>query len=449
MLRIHYNQGAAQTAPRQKGNDLAQHRMAGMDSAHGMRPLAVMAGLFFIIGFVTWLNGPLITFVQVAFGLGPVGAFLVPMCFYLSYLVCAFPAMGLARRMGLRDGIVLALVIMAAGTSVFGECVGGRWYPGALAGLSVLGAGLTLLQVTVNPYVTMLGPPQGAARRIATMGIANKVSGIIAPIIFSVLVMYDIGDVMTHLANAGDREQREAVLATFAHAVVMPYRCLAVVLLLVALGLCHAGLPDIRLVDTDDTMPRSGRMPVRAWVGIAVVFIYVGVEVMAGDAIGVYGRGMGISLGQARFLTSLTLGAMLAGYAAGTVMVPALCGAVRYLLSSTVLGMVLCFAATMMPGVGSVLCVALLGLANAMMMPILFPLVLQVAGNGQYLATALLVMAFSGGAFMPQLFAGLIPVVGMKPSFMGIMLLAYGIIGGYALWMERAGRSNPDLGDRR
>ncbi|AHI24798.1 glucose/galactose transporter [Komagataeibacter xylinus E25] len=449
MLRIHYNQGAAPATPRQKGNDLAQHCMAGIDSAHGMRPLAVMAGLFFIIGFVTWLNGPLITFVQVAFGLGPVGAFLVPMCFYLSYLACAFPAMGLARRMGLRDGIVLALAVMAAGTAVFGECVGQRWYPGALAGLSMLGAGLTLLQVTVNPYVTMLGPPQGAARRIAAMGIANKVSGIIAPIIFSILVMHDIGGVMAHLANAVGGVQREAVLAAFAHAVVAPYRGMAGILLLAALGLRHAGLPDIRLVDTGSPAPHSGRMPARAWVGIVVVFIYVGVEVMAGDAIGVYGRGMGISLGQARFLTSLTLGAMLAGYAAGTVMVPVLCGAVRYLLLSAILGMALCLAAAMAPGVGSVLCVALLGLANAMMMPILFPLVLQAAGNGQHRATALLVMAFSGGAFMPQMFAGLIPVIGMKPAFVGIMLSAYGLIGAYALWMGRAGRSDPGLGDGR
>lgn len=99
---------------------------------YGARPLIVMAALFFIIGFVTWLNGPLITFVQVAFGLGPVGAFLVPMCFYLSYFFCAIPAMGLARRTGLRNGIMVALAVMAGGTLAFGNvwaCAGtpARW----------------------------------------------------------------------------------------------------------------------------------------------------------------------------------------------------------------------------------------------------------------------------------------------------------------------------------
>ncbi|MDT8871265.1 hypothetical protein RAA17_09740 [Komagataeibacter rhaeticus] len=259
---------------------------------YGRRPLMVMGGLFFVIGFVTWLNGPLITFVQVAFGLGPVGAFLVPLCFYLSYLVCAFPAMAVARWTGLRGGISLALAIMAGGTLLFGECVGRLWYPGALGGLSVLGAGLTLLQVTVNPYVTLLGAPGRAAGRIAIMGIANKVSGIIAPVVFSLLVMPDIGGVVARLAAAVDGGQRAGVLAAFARAVVVPYRGLALALLLAAVGLRHAGLPALCL--PAPRMPAAmRRMPVRAWVGVGIVFIYVGVEVMAGMALACMGAEWG------------------------------------------------------------------------------------------------------------------------------------------------------------
>ena len=349
-----------------------------------MRPLVIMAGLFFIIGFVTWLNGPLITFVQVAFGLGPVGAFLVPMCFYLSYLFCAAPTMGLARRIGLRNGIAMALGVMAAGTLVFGECVGRRWYPGALGGLSILGAGLTLLQVTVNPYVALLGTAGQAARRIAIMGIANKVSGIIAPVLFSILVMRDIGGVADRLHDAGSAQARETVLAAFAHAVVVPYRCMAVVLLVVAFGLRHVGL----------------------------------------------------SLGQTRFLTSVTLAGMLCGYLLGTVLVPAMCSQLAYLALSAVLGMVLCLGVAFLHGVWSVACVTLLGLANAMMMPILFPLVLHAAGNRQDRVVALLVMAFSGGAVMPQVFALLIGPVGMKAAFIGLMTGSYMLVGLYALMLS-------------
>ncbi|SAY48040.1 MFS transporter [Komagataeibacter rhaeticus] len=399
---------------------------------YGRRPLMVMGGLFFVIGFVTWLNGPLITFVQVAFGLGPVGAFLVPLCFYLSYLVCAFPAMAVARWTGLRGGISLALAIMAGGTLLFGECVGRLWYPGALGGLSVLGAGLTLLQVTVNPYVTLLGAPGRAAGRIAIMGIANKVSGIIAPVVFSLLVMPDIGGVVARLAAAVDGGQRAGVLAAFARAVVVPYRGLALVLLLAAVGLRHAGLPALCL--PAPRMPAAmRRMPVRAWVGVGIVFVYVGVEVMAGDGIGLYGRGMGLSLGSVRFLTSLTLGAMLAGYGVGTLVVPARCGVARYLAGSAALGIVLCLVAACLQGAGSVACIALLGLANAMMMPIVFPLVLHAAGDRQDRAAALLVMAFSGGAVMPQVFALLIGPVGMQVAFIGLMTGSYLLIGLYAL----------------
>ncbi|WP_370636351.1 glucose/galactose MFS transporter [Komagataeibacter sp. FNDCR2] len=411
---------------------------------YGARPLIVMAALFFIIGFVTWLNGPLITFVQVAFGLGPVGAFLVPMCFYLSYFFCAIPAMGLARRTGLRNGIMVALAVMAGGTLAFGECVGLRWYPGALAGLSVLGAGLTLLQVTVNPYVTLLGAAHHAARRIAIMGIANKVSGIIAPVVFSFLVMRDIGGVASHLAMAGTPQARASVLAAFAHAVVGPYRAMAVILLLVAVGLRHAGLPDIHL--DDRPAPRSShgpafalRMGARAWAGVGVVFMYVGAEVMAGDGIGLYGGQAGLSLGQVRFLTSLTLAAMLCGYVIGTVMVPAVFGQRTYLALSAIMGMVLCLAAVLAQGMGSVLCVALFGLANAMMMPILFPLVLGLAGPWRSQATTLLVMAFSGGGVMPQVFALLIPHVGVKAAFMGLIMLSYTCILLYALMLWRRG----------
>lgn len=322
--------------------------------------------------------------------------------------------------------------------------MGLRWYPGALAGLSVLGAGLTLLQVTVNPYVTLLGAAHHAARRIAIMGIANKVSGIIAPVVFSFLVMRDIGGVASHLAMAGTPQARASVLAAFAHAVVGPYRAMAVILLLVAVGLRHAGLPDIHL--DDRPAPRSShgpafalRMGARAWAGVGVVFMYVGAEVMAGDGIGLYGGQAGLSLGQVRFLTSLTLAAMLCGYVIGTVMVPAVFGQRTYLALSAIMGMVLCLAAVLAQGMGSVLCVALFGLANAMMMPILFPLVLGLAGPWRSQATTLLVMAFSGGGVMPQVFALLIPHVGVKAAFMGLIMLSYTCILLYALMLWRRG----------
>ncbi|NVN31988.1 glucose/galactose MFS transporter, partial [Endobacter medicaginis] len=155
--------------------------------------MLTIGAIFFVLGFVTWLNGPLITFVRLAFQLGDVGAFAVPLVFYISYFVFALPSAAVLRLTGLKGGISLGLLVIAAGVAMFGECATWRDYPGALAGLFVTGGGLALLQTAVNPYVSILGPIEGAARRIALMGICNKTAGILAPIALNLLALRDIG----------------------------------------------------------------------------------------------------------------------------------------------------------------------------------------------------------------------------------------------------------------
>ncbi|MET0640309.1 MAG: MFS transporter, partial [Hyphomicrobium sp.] len=148
--------------------------------------------LFFIFGFVTWLNGPLITFVKLAFNLDDVNAFLVPMAFYLSYFFLALPASAILRRTGMKQGMAIGLYVMAIGSLVFGQFTTMREYAGALTGLFITGAGLALLQTAANPYVCILGPHDSAARRIAVMGICHKFAGVIAPFVFAALVLKDV-----------------------------------------------------------------------------------------------------------------------------------------------------------------------------------------------------------------------------------------------------------------
>jgi fucose permease len=145
--------------------------------------IGIIGLLFFIFGFVTWLNGPLIAFVQLAFELDEINAFLVPFAFYLSYFFLALPSSWILKGTGMKKGIAFGLFVMAVGAVLFGEFTLRRWYPGALGGLFVIGAGLALLQTAVNPYISILGPIDSAAQRIAVMGICNKVAGILAPIV--------------------------------------------------------------------------------------------------------------------------------------------------------------------------------------------------------------------------------------------------------------------------
>ncbi|MFS3133762.1 glucose/galactose MFS transporter [Gluconacetobacter sacchari] len=399
-----------------------------------------MATLFFSIGFVTWLNGPLIIFVQVAFDLDDVSAFLVPVCFYLAYLIFPLPATMLTRRVGLRRGLWIALVVMAVGTALFGECVNARWYVGALGGLTVIGAGLSLLQITINPYVSLLGGHDRAAQRIAIMGVANKFAGIVAPALFAVIVMPNVGGVAAEIGRTPPGPAREAMLAGFTHAVHAPYAAMAGLLLLLAVLTARARLPDISVGTAIGAGGKAGKAkPGWLLTGAFAMFLYVGVEVMAGDAIGLYGRSFGLSLDVTKYLTALTLAAMMAGYLAGMVLVPRVVAQERYMLLSCVAGVVLCLAAMVAPGIVPVFCVALLGFANAMILPALFPVVLREGGPDQARITSFLVMAFSGGAVLPQVFVHLIPMLGTTPSFMVLAVPSYLFIGGWIMALRAGG----------
>ncbi|GBQ99875.1 glucose/galactose MFS transporter [Gluconacetobacter liquefaciens] len=426
-------------------------RLSGTDGPagdFGWAPLAIIAGLFFVIGFVTWLNGPLISFVQVAFSLDDVSAFFVPLVFYLSYFLFALPSSVIARRMGLKRGLALALLVMAVGTAFFGQCVAGRWYAGALAGLLVLGAGLALLQVTVNPYVSLLGPPPRAAQRIAIMGICNKFAGILAPVALAMLVMRDIGGVAQSARTAADPAMREAILAGFMRAIYWPYMGMAAVLVAMSAAIVLSSLPDLDAPSSreQDAAWKAHILRPHLLVGIGAMFLYIGVEVMAGDAIGTYGRGLGLPLEQTRFLTALTLAAMMLGYVAGLLAVPRLLSQERCMELSCLVGCVLTVLAWATHGYVSVVCVALLGLSNAMIMPALFPIAIRGAGASTPLASALLVMAFCGGAIMPQLYVWLKPIIGFQRMFAMLMLPSYFAI---LLYGRYFGRERPPIAEER
>lgn len=402
----------------------------------GWTPLISTAGLFFLIGFVTWLNGPLISFVRVAFSLSDIGAFLVPLAFYIAYLLFALPAARIVSRTGLKSGLALALAIMSAGSALFGQCVVLRSYPGALGGLMIIGAGLTLLQVTVNPYVSLLGPHDRAAQRIAIMGLCNKFAGILAPIVLAAMVMHNISGVAEQAQHAASSAEREAILSSFTNAIYWPYLGMAALLGVAACAVFLSNLPDL---DPPEALALSApgfHITPRLGFGMVATFLYVGIEVLAGDAIGTYGQAFGMPLDQTRFFTAFTLFAMMTGYAAGLCLVPRVLSQERCMVLSCVGGILFAVAAYLTTGYLSVLCVALLGLANAMIMPALFPMAIRDAGRHVPLASALLVMMFSGGACTPQMFVLLKPYIGVQGAFLILAISAYLVLLGYGMWFS-------------
>ncbi len=388
--------------------------------------IAIVGALFFIFGFVTWLNGPLIGFVQLAFELSVVKAFLVTFVFYLSYFVFALPASAILDRTGMKKGMALGLLVMAVGAATFGEFCVRRWYPGALGGLFVIGAGLAVLQTASNPYISILGPIESAAQRIAVMGICNKVAGILAPLVLGALVLHGMDNLSEQVA-AADAAGKAALLDEFAARVHVPYLVMAGVLAVLGIAILFSPLPDLRSEQGSkaDAGGDSLFNYPHVWLGALAIFVYVGAEVMAGDAIGTYGHSFGLPVDQTKFLTSATLTAMLAGYIVGFIAIPRFISQQSYLVWSAVLGVLLTIGAYLTKGYVSVAFVAALGFANAMMWPAIFPLAIHGLGKLIERGSALLIMGIAGGAIVPQLFALLKERMDFQLVFMLLMVPCY------------------------
>ncbi len=414
--------------------------------------IALIGVLFFVFGFVTWLNGPLITFVKLAFDLDTdAKAFLVTTAFYMAYFFFALPSSWLLERTGMKQGMAIGLAVMAVGSFAFGTYATHRNYPACLAGLFVIGSGLSLLQTASNPYISIIGPIDSAARRISIMGICNKLAGILAPIMIGLWVLKGVDRIGQLAAAAPNEAARAEVLNRFAATVYHPYLAISAVLVLLAIGIVFSPLPEIRAGEANvSSAPAPGEREKGSllqfphlWLGVVCIFVYLGVEVMAGDAIGTYARGFQIPNDQAKYFTAITLSAMLVGYVIGLAVIPKRLSQERCLAVSAVLGAVLAMLAWATHGYVSVACVAALGLANALMWPAIFPLAIKGLGRFTEKGSALLIMGIAGGAIVPRLFAVLKEQYDFQAVFLALMLPSYLYILFYSLKGYRVGQPKP------
>jgi MFS transporter, FHS family, L-fucose permease len=416
-------------------------------------PILAIGLLFFIFGFVTWLNGPLIAFVQVAFNVTDVTAFLIPLAFYLSYFFLAIPSSWILKATGMKKGMALGLFVMAVGAVGFGQFAAMRVYPGALTGLFVMGAGLALLQTAANPYISILGPIDSAAQRVAIMGICNKTAGALAPIVLGTLVLRGMDSIQQQVQAAATPAARDAVLDAFASKIHAPYLVMAGVLVLLAIWVVRSSLPEVQASTANADVDHAARARIlhypHLWLGVLCLFLYVGVEVMAGDAIGTYGRAFGLPFDETKIFTTFTLVAMLAGYLAGLLVIPRFISQERYLAGSAVLGVLLVLGAYASRGYVSVGFVAALGFANAMMWPTIFPLAIRHLGRYTEFGSALLIMGIAGGAVVPQLFVYLKQQFDFQLVFLVLMVPCYLYILFYALYGSQVGMRDQGAGATR
>jgi FHS family L-fucose permease-like MFS transporter len=394
--------------------------------------------LFFILGFVTWLNGSLIPFLKIVCGLNNFQALWVTFAFYIAYTVMALPSAAVLKRTGYKRGMTLGLALMGIGALLFIPAAQTTQYGLFLAALFTLATGMTLMQTAINPYIVCLGPRDSAAMRISIMGLFNKGAGVVVPLVFTSLMLKDIDT---------------ASPAVLAQRLVFPYACMAALLFAIMVFIHFSSLREIPL-DADGADARVDATSVLQFpqlvLGALALFAYVGVEVIAGDTIGLYGHELKVvNFG---VLTSYTMVCMVIGYLIGVVAIPRYLSQQRALVLSGLAGILLTLGvalgsthdsglsrmllgwsgAPLVPN--TVMCLALLGLANAMVWPAIWPLALQ--GLGRYTASgsAVLVMAIAGGALLPLLYGHLSDIVTPRSAYW-LLLPCYALI----LWYAASG----------
>jgi FHS family L-fucose permease-like MFS transporter len=400
-------------------------------------PTLIFGALFFVFGFVTWLNGTLIPYLKIACELNTFQALLVAFAFYISYFVMALPSAWILQKTGFKKGMMLGLLVMAAGALLFIPAANCRMYPLFLTGLFVIGTGLSVLQTAVNPYITIVGPIESAAKRISIMGICSKVAGVLAPLVLGAIILSD-ADSLVHQLSLMDSIHKNTLLNELASRVVFPYTVMAIILIVLAFLIRLSPLPEI---EAEHHEPSADAVKLKSHVlhfphlvlGVIALFLYVGVEVIAGDTIGTYGQSQGIALSQAKNFTSYTLVAMVIGYIFGIVAIPKWLSQAKALSISALVGVAFSIGAIYTHGYASVAFIALLGLANALMWPAIWPLAINHLGRYTKTGSALLIMAIAGGATLPLLYGALAdkPFIGpqnaywiMVPSYLFILFYA-------------------------
>ena len=407
-------------------------------------PIIIIGILFFIFGFVTWLNATLIPYLKTACELTTFESYLVTFAFYISYFVMALPSSKVLEKTGFKNGMALGLVVMALGALIFIPAAHTRTYTWFLAGLFVQGTGLALLQTASNPYVTILGPIESAAKRISIMGVANKFAGILSPIILGSIILAGLGNLQKQLPSMTEIA-RNAALDQLAIKVIFPYVVMAIVLVLMALAVKYSSLPEVEAEEEKQDASAPVRKNILSfpyfWLGVVTLFFYLGAEVLSVDTLINYGISLGFNINHAKFFSSFTLIAMIVGYLVGIITIPKYISQQNALKYFSILGVLFTLVAVVTHGYTSVLFIAALGFANSIMWPAIWPLAIGGLGKYTKIGSAFMIMAIAGGATIPLLYGYLsgLPSIGTTHAY-AILIPCYLVIFYFATLGYKVGR---------
>lgn len=402
-------------------------------------PIVIIGILFFIFGFITWLSAVLVPYLKIACELNNFQSYLVAFSFYIAYFFISIPSGWLLEYTGYKKGMTIGLLVMGVGSVIFVPAALTRTYGLFLTGLFIQGAGLALLQTASNPYVTIIGPIESAAKRISIMGICNGIAGVIAPALLGFVTLQGADEIVAKITTMTPL-QKDIELTALASRVIMPYLLIMISLIILAVFLYFSNLPDINSEEENAISDEGSLSKTSVFqfphllLGVLAIFLYTGVEVIAGNTIISYGVYLNIPISTARFFSSFTIFAMLVGYVIGIIGIPKYFSQKQALLISSVLGIIFAFIALNTKGFTSVMFIALFGLANSLMWPSIWPLAITGLGRFTKIGSSMMVMAISGAALIPLLYGRIADVHDARVAYWIVIpiylyILFYAIIG--------------------
>ncbi|SKB73892.1 glucose/galactose transporter [Parapedobacter luteus] len=410
--------------------------------------ITIIAGMFFIFGFLSWINAILIPYFKIACELTHFQSYLVAFAFYIAYFVMAVPSSYLLKKLGFKRGMMVGFFALSLGAFIFVPAAMMRTYGLFLLGLFTIGIGLAILQTAANPYVTILGPKERAAQRISIMGICNKVAGILAPLFFAAAVLRPTDQALFDSLAFMHEEARGAALDELIRRVVVPYSVVGTLLLVIGIGVRYSPLPEIDAEEEhgEVAVANSSKNSVLQFphlvLGALAIFIHVGAQVISIDTIINYAGSMGISLMEAKAFPSYTLGMAIVGYFLGVLVIPRWISQTNMLRLVTGLGAVLSLLVVFVKGdvtlFGyhtdiSIWFVVLLGIPNSLTWAGIWPLALDGLGRFTKVGASLLIMGLCGNAVLPMVYGYFADSAGLREAY-GVLLPCYLYLIYYAIW---------------
>lgn len=395
--------------------------------------IVIIGVVFFIIGFVSWVNSILIPYFRIACELTNYQSYFVTFAFYIAYLVMSVPVAYLLKKTGYKKGMMYGFFCLAAGALLFVPAALDRAYWIFLTALFTMGTGLSVLQAAANPYITIIGPIETAARRISIMGVCNKFAGIVSPIVFAAVVLGKSQDLLEAVESGLlTGIAREAALNELIRGVIFPYSILCIILLGIGLLIYKSKLPDINPEEENEEVATANYNKTSVFqfpyliLGVLALFLHVGTQVVAIDTIISYAGSMGVGLLDAKFFPSYTLGATILGYMMGILLIPRFISQKNALIVCTLLGLALSFGVifvqTNISFLGhnaslSIWFLASLGLPNSLIYAGIWPHAIRNLGRFTKIGSSMLVMALCGNAILPLVYGKLADMTSLQAGY--------------------------------